>query len=55
MTPEDAKRIEEKLDRILAISERVETLAVTVAGQVKPVLDDLMKSPILKMLGVKTK
>lgn len=55
MTPEDFRRMEEKIDAVLAISERVEKLATAVASQVKPVLDDLMKSPLLKMLGVKTK
>lgn len=47
--------IEVKLDAILAISVRVEAMAQKVADQVKPVLDDLMKSPLLKMLGVKAK
>lgn len=47
------ERIEEKIDRILEMSEKVERLVSTVADQVKPVLDDLMKSPLLKMLGVK--
>ena len=47
--------MERKIDAVLAISERVEKLATTVASQVKPVLDDLMKSPLLKMLGVKAK
>lgn len=47
--------VEGKLDKVLAISERVESIATSVADQVKPVLDDLMKSPLLKMLGVKTK
>lgn len=47
--------MEEKMDKILAITERVETVINTVADQVKPVLDDLMKSPLLKMLGVKPK
>lgn len=45
--------LEKKVDQVIEISERVEKLAVTVAGHVKPVLDDLMKSPLLKMLGVK--
>lgn len=47
--------LEEKMDKILAITERVEGVINTVADQVKPVLDDLMKSPLLKMLGVKPK
>ncbi len=45
--------LEEKTDQILGILNRVETIVTTVAGQVKPVIDDLMKSPLLKMLGVK--
>lgn len=55
MTPDDVKRLEDKMDAILAISVRVETVIGKVADQVKPVLDDLMKSPLLKMLGVKSK
>lgn len=55
MTPEDLQRIEGKLDAVLAISARVESVVSVVASQVKPVLDDLMKSPLLKMLGVKSK
>lgn len=53
--PEDYRRLEAKLDAVLAISVRVEEMATKVAGQIKPVLDDLMKSPLLKMLGVKAK
>lgn len=48
-------RIERKLDSVLDISRKVEEMVTKVADQVKPVLDDLMKSPLLKMLGVKTK
>lgn len=48
-------RIEQKLDAVLAISQQVQTIVENVSAQVKPVLDDLMKSPLLKMLGVKSK
>lgn len=54
-TPTDLQRIEAKLDAVLAISVRVEEMAQKVTDQIKPVLDDLMKSPLLKMLGVKSK
>jgi hypothetical protein len=47
--------IEKKVDDVLDKSGKVETIAQKVAEQVKPVLDDLMKSPILKMLGVNKK
>lgn len=55
MSPEDFERFEKKLDAVLAISQQVQTIVVKVSDQVKPVLDDLMKSPLLKMLGVKSK
>lgn len=47
--------IERKLDDVLDKTNKVETIAMKVAEQVKPILDDLMKSPFLKMLGVKSK
>lgn len=52
---ERIEAIEADIAKILAITERVEAMAQKVADQIKPVLDDLMKSPLLKMLGVKSK
>lgn len=45
--------IEKKVDDVLDKSGKVETIAQKVAEQVKPTLDALMNSPIIKMLGVK--
>lgn len=45
--------MENKIDRVLTIAENVEKMVTTAVEQVKPVIDDLMKSPLLKVLGVK--
>lgn len=52
-TDERLDAIERKLDDVLGIATRVETLVLSGVNQIKPLMDDLMKSPILKMFGVK--
>lgn len=44
--------LDAKLDAIIESQSKVETLVTTILAEVKPTLDALMKSPMLKMLGI---
>jgi hypothetical protein len=46
-------RIERKLDSVLASISTVVGIAETIRTEVEPTIRTLMKSPILKMMGVK--
>lgn len=46
-------RIERKLDEVLDKMSNVEKLTADVIEQVKPTLDELMNSSLIKMLGIK--
>lgn len=49
----DALTDSEKLDLILQKMLKVEEMTATVIEQVKPTLDELMNSSLVKMLGLK--
>jgi hypothetical protein len=44
--------IDEKLDRVLTKMDNVETITVKVIEEIKPTLDELMNSSLVKMLSV---
>jgi tetrahydromethanopterin S-methyltransferase subunit B len=46
-------RIERKLDEVLEKMKSVEKVTMDVMEQVKPTLDELMNSSLIKMLGIK--
>lgn len=48
-------RIERKLDEVLSKMSKVEEMIADVVTQVKPTLDELMNSSLIKMLGIKKK
>lgn len=45
-------RVERMLGEILEKIQKMEELTVSVFSEVKPVLDELMSSPVGKMLGI---
>lgn len=47
--------MEAKMDQILDIMENIQTNIGKAIDQVKPTLDELMKSPIVKMFGLNKK
>jgi uncharacterized coiled-coil protein SlyX len=49
------KEIQEVLDFVKATIVKADTTITTVADQVMPTVNDLMNSPMLKMLGMKKK
>ncbi len=53
LTRQQNDRIERKLDEVLEKMAKVEGMVVTVMEQVKPTLDELMNSSLVKMLGIK--
>jgi hypothetical protein len=49
----DLKEIKETLEFVKATIVKADTTITNVADQVMPTVNDLMKSPLLKMLGMK--
>lgn len=46
-------RIEQKLDLVIEKMSSVEEMTAKVIAEVKPTLDELMNSSLIKMLGIK--
>lgn len=51
--PHELLTLEQKVNFIMTMMIKTDNAVTQIADQVKPALDDLMKSPILKMLGMK--
>lgn len=50
---EDLREIKEMLTAVQAVLVKADETISKVAGEVMPTIEELMKSPILKMLGMK--
>lgn len=46
-------RLESKVDKIMDLIAKADSTISKIAEQVMPTIEDLMKSPLLKMLGMK--